>query len=85
MLEKDKVIKRRLAEAVAGEAGGADSGAGMTIGQGKAETEEDEERDNARAMMTPLTTITTSGSREGGEHEMHIRRHSASVVSPREM
>jgi phospholipid-translocating ATPase len=79
VLEKDKVIKRRLAVA-----GGTDSGARTSIGQGKTTTE-DKTKDNARAMMTPLTTIITAGSREGREHELHIRRHSTDVTSPREM
>jgi len=85
VLEKDKVIKRRLAEAVAGEAAGMNSGAGISQGEEKATTGEDEERDHAKAVMIPLTTITTSGSREDSEHEMHIRRNLTDVISPREM
>jgi phospholipid-translocating ATPase len=85
VLEKDKVIKRRLAEAAAGEAAGMDSGARISTEKGKVTTEEDEERDNERAILTPLTIITTGGSGEGSEHEMHIRRHSTDVISPREM
>jgi phospholipid-translocating ATPase len=85
VLEKDEIIKRRLAETAAGEAAGMESGTGISSGKGKAMIEEDEERDNTKAMMAPLTTIPTSGSREDGEHEMHVRQNSTDVISPREM
>jgi phospholipid-translocating ATPase len=91
VLEKDKVIKRRLAEAVAGEAARMDSGAGKSQGKGKATTEEDDERDivdllnRPTAIMTPLTTIITVPSTEGSEYETHSRRHSTDIISPREM
>lgn len=86
VLEKDKVIKRRLAEAAR-----MDSGAGISQEKGKVTIEEDEERENEdllnrpRAMMAPLTTIITGGSIQGSEHEMHVRRHSTDVIPPREM
>jgi phospholipid-translocating ATPase len=91
VLEKDKIIKRRLVEAAAGEVAGMDSGTGISQEGGKATAEDDDERDiedlinHPRAMMTPLTTIITAASTEGGVHETHSRQHSSDVISPREI
>lgn len=91
VLEKDEVIKRRLAEAAAGEAAGIESGAENSQRKWKPTTEEDEEREitdlinRPRAMMIPLTIITTAGSTEGSERGMHSRQHSSDLISPREI
>jgi len=91
VLEKDEIIKRRLAEAAAGEAAGMDTSAGKLDGKGKANTEEDDEREiedllnHPRAMMTPQSTITTTGSTEGTDYEVHNRNHSSDVISAREI
>jgi hypothetical protein len=99
VLEKDKVIKRRLQEAAAGESVATDSGArgGGAEGKGKggATTEEDDEReirdllDRPRVTIThPLTPIVTAGSiNNDSDLELHTRasRHSIERVDPREM
>ncbi len=91
VLEKDKIIKRRLADATAGETAGMGLNDGISQDKEKAMTEEDDEREiedllnRPRAIMTPLTTITTAGSTEDSERELHYRQHSSDVISPREM
>ena len=80
VLEKDKVIKRRLAEAATGDKS-IEADNGTIHGKGKAAVaeENEEEREiqdliDRHKIMTPLTTIPTAKSTEREEYEMQGRR-----------
>jgi hypothetical protein len=88
ILEKDKVIKRRLVEAATGDKS-IEVDDRTIHGKGKAAVAEDDDEDkdiqdliDRHRIMTPLTTIPTAKSTEIEEYEMEGRHRSDELESP---